>query len=238
MLSKAKSLTNQARDAIMEIVMESEFMTKLPSESELSAQLGISRNTVREAIKMLEHEGVIISRHGVGTFVINTGDGLKFNITNLNSTTDIITSQGYKPGSIPVLLDIRPASSNIAHKLRIASGDSLIYFERVRTADGQPVILVDDYLPYEQSIYEALSGDAPQSLFAVLARSGLTVSFSKCSLDSEISNQRQMTYLELDKPQAMLVLRQTHYSSTGEPVLYSDSYFLTDKLELNLIRRH
>ncbi len=42
---------------------------KLPSEFELSKQLGISRATLREAFRLLEEDGVVIRRHGVGTFV-------------------------------------------------------------------------------------------------------------------------------------------------------------------------
>ncbi len=71
---------------------------KLPSEFELAKQLGVSRATLREALRVLEEENIIIRRHGVGTFV-NARPLFTSGIEQLSSVTDMIRQAGRKPGT-------------------------------------------------------------------------------------------------------------------------------------------
>jgi GntR family transcriptional regulator len=61
----------QARQYLLSLVEDGTFQPgeQLPSEADLAVQLGISRPTLREALHNLEQEGLIVRRHGVGTFV-------------------------------------------------------------------------------------------------------------------------------------------------------------------------
>ncbi|QJC88697.1 Putative transcriptional regulator (GntR family) [Bacillus subtilis] len=72
---------------------------KLPSEFELSKKLGVSRATLREALRILEEEHVIIRRHGVGTFVHSKPLFLS-GIEQLNSVTKMIEQANLTPGTI------------------------------------------------------------------------------------------------------------------------------------------
>ncbi len=72
---------------------------KLPSEFELAKQLGVSRATLREALRVLEEENIIIRRHGVGTFV-NARPLFTSGIEQLSIVTDMIRQAGRKPGTI------------------------------------------------------------------------------------------------------------------------------------------
>lgn len=72
---------------------------KLPSEFDLAKQLGVSRATLREALRILEEDNVITRRHGVGTFV-NTKPVFTSGIEQLNSVTNMIIHAGMKPGTI------------------------------------------------------------------------------------------------------------------------------------------
>jgi GntR family transcriptional regulator len=127
-------------------------MTKLPSEQELAERIDVSRNTVREAIKALESEGYVIARHGIGTFVIRGKDNIRTNIANLDSSTKIIACHGYKPGTQSVSTAIIPAVGRPAREMKLTQKDQLFYLERVRTADGKPVVYVEDYLPYTEGM--------------------------------------------------------------------------------------
>ena len=72
---------------------------KLPSEFDLSKQLGVSRATLREALRILEEESVIVRRHGVGTFV-NAKPLFTSGIEQLSSVTNMIRQAGMDPGTI------------------------------------------------------------------------------------------------------------------------------------------
>ena len=234
------TLYSQAKAAILDIIhRQSDFMYKLPSEQELSKMLDVSRNTVREALKSMENEGILISRQGVGTFVIRDSRSIQHNIAILNSTTKIIASQGYEPGTRDVLHGRRALRDPEIVKKLGGQGEDLdiLYVERVRTADEKPVAFVEDYIPYVDGMLERFDPRNPLPLFDFLKSFDRTVSFSDCTIHSVLSDGKLKDRLTLSSPQALLLLRQTHYTAKGAPVLYSDSYFLSEKLEFSIIRK-
>lgn len=233
-----RTLSSQAKDAIIAIIDKgSDFMTKLPSEQELSLRLGVSRNTIREALKSLENEGVVAPRHGVGTFVIRDSKNIKSNIAELDSFTKIITSHGYKPGTMSLTYDKKNADEIISSKLHTEPLTDILYIDRVRTADGKPVIYVEDYIVYIEGMYEKYHNGKTESLFEFLSTYNIKVSFSSCNIYAVISDDNLQEKLSLSEPRALLYLQQVHYSSKGEAIMYSDSYFLSDKFDFNLIRK-
>lgn len=84
---------------------------KLPSEFELAKQLGVSRATLREALRVLEEENVIIRRHGVGTFV-SARPMFTSGIEQLSSVTEMIRQAGRKPGTIFLSSSIQKPTEN------------------------------------------------------------------------------------------------------------------------------
>lgn len=233
-----RSLSSQVKEAIVAMINESSFMSKLPSENKLAAQLGVSRNTVREALKILENQGLVILRHGIGTFVTsyNSSDSIRYNIAQLDSTTKILAEHGYAPGTKSVSYDIRKANERISKDLGGDSPMDVFYIERVRTADNLPIVFVEDYIPYQDGMMEKFEENGNASLFRFIDKF-TPVSFSSCSIHAVLSDERLMNKLCLKEPKALLLLQQMHYSAQGVPVFYSDSYFLTDRLEFNIIRR-
>lgn len=234
----AKPLSTKVKEALLEMINQSNFMDKLPSEMSLASQLGVSRNTVREALKVLENQGLVILRHGIGTFVTryNSSRNIRYNIARLDSTTKIIAEHGYKHGTKSVHFEVRTANDEISKKLGSDTPLKVLYIERVRTADQVPIVFVEDYIPYVEGMLEDFSKKKDSSLFNFLS-SYTSVSFSSCSIHAVLSSERHMEKLSLTEPKALLLLQQIHYSSNGTPAFYSDSYFITEKLEFNLIRR-
>ncbi len=234
----SQTLYSKAREAILEIInRDMEFMGKLPSEQELSEKLGVSRNTIREAIKSLENEGVLTSRHGVGTFVIRDIKSMKYNIASLESVTNIIKNQGFTPGTKSVRHEKRRAAAELAERLKLPSNEFVFYIERVRTANGLPVVFIEDFIPYCDGMQEVYAENENIPLFSFLRDFDLAVSFANCTIHAVISDERLNDKLSLREPTALLLLRQLQYTVKGSPALYSNSYFLTDMLEFNLLRK-
>ncbi|MCA0987304.1 GntR family transcriptional regulator [Guptibacillus algicola] len=234
-----RSLYLQARDMIFDLINDNlEPMDKIPSEQKLSKELGVSRNTIREAIRTLEQEGFLFSRQGVGTFVIGSKNSLKTNISTLESSTNIIKAHGYNPGTVNVHSSVQSVSPEMKKTLSLNEDEEKIfYIERVRTANNDPVVYVEDYVPYRLGMENEYQEIYYESLLDFLENFDLNVSFSVCSIKAVISDDKIASKLELKEQCALLLLKQTHYSNTGQPVLYSDSYYLSDNFEFNAIRK-
>lgn len=71
---QAKQIYEQVAETIREKILDGSFLpgSRLPSERDLAAQLGVSRPAVREAIGALQNEGLVATRHGSGTYVTQT----------------------------------------------------------------------------------------------------------------------------------------------------------------------
>jgi GntR family transcriptional regulator len=235
----SKSLSTQIKENISAKINEYDYMSQLPSEPKLASEFGVSRNTIREALKALENEGLIVSRHGIGTFVTrykNHGK-MRYNIATLESTTKIIENHGYIPGTKEVYFDIRTASEEISKKLGSKIPVEVLYIERVRTANDVPTVFVENYIPYEDGMLEDYTRNKYDSIFIFLEKYN-PISFASCSINSILSDEQLNKKLSLNQQIALLLLQQVHYSVKSKPVYYSNSYFITDKLEFNLIRRH
>lgn len=233
-----RSLSAQAKEVILKLIDERyRFMDQLPSEQELSSILGVSRNTIREALKALENEGIILSRHGVGTFVIRDPQSMKHNLSILDSTTDIIESHGYKAGTKCSEMRRTRVDGHTAKCLNITDGTQVLYIGRVRTADDIPLVFVEDFIPSAEGMLEAYELQEPKSLFSLLTQFGKTASFANCNISAVISDERVGEKLGLDKPTPLLLLKQTHFTAKGVPVLYSESYFLSEKFQFSILRK-
>lgn len=186
-----RSLYLQVRDKILELINEQIGpMEKIPSEQKLAEELKVSRNTIREAIKTLEQEGILYSRHGVGTFVIGSKESLKTNISTLESSTNIIISQGYQPGTKSVETKVIECPEEIRKKLSLLPGDEVFYIERVRTANEEPVVYVEDYIPYQLGMDRKYQEQYYESLLSFLELFDIEIAFSICSIKAMISNER------------------------------------------------
>ena len=70
---------------------------QLPSEPELARAFGVSRTTLRQGISILEQEGIITRKHGLGTFIASKGSSLRNNINSNFGVTDLIEASGWHP---------------------------------------------------------------------------------------------------------------------------------------------
>lgn len=119
---------------------------KLPSEFQLSKTLGVSRATLREALRILEEDGVVTRRHGVGTFV-NSKPLFTSGIEELDSVTGMILKSGMTPGSQYLSADLIDPTEKDKARFSPLEVTSLAKVERVRTADDEPVVYCTDKIP-------------------------------------------------------------------------------------------
>src|SRR5947209_552451 len=123
--------------------------TAIPSEPELVSRCHVSRATVRQALTELVNEGLLYRQHGKGTFVCEPR--VKQNVSELYSLTTELHRRGKRPGGMLIVSELVRGNEAIRQQLRLADDEQLVRLERLRTADGQPIALEIDYLPYPRS---------------------------------------------------------------------------------------
>ncbi|QKS71378.1 GntR family transcriptional regulator [Paenalkalicoccus suaedae] len=233
--SDSRPLYLQVIDKIKEDIENGHYETgqRLPSEFQLSKQLGVSRATLREALRMLEDESVVIRRHGVGTF-INTRPLFTSGIEELFSVTDMITRGKRTPGTNFLSSSIVPATEDDTRRFQDETGD-LLAIERVRTADGEPVVYCLDKIPHNM-LPDYVSHEN-QSIFTHLEKAGITISYAMTQIEPIGYHETISEILNCEPETALLVLKQMHYDDLERPVLYSINYFRADKFKFHVLRK-
>ncbi|UTR15039.1 GntR family transcriptional regulator [Salipaludibacillus sp. LMS25] len=234
--SDQRPLYLQVIDRIKQDIEDGAYETgeRLPSEFQLSKQLGVSRATLREALRMLEDESIIIRRHGVGTF-INSKPLFSSGIEELFSVTDMIKRGNKEPGTNFLSSSIEKPSEDDQRRFYDEQMDDLIVIERVRTADGEPVVYCLDKIP-KHHLPEYVSHEE-QSIFDQLEKSGAPIAYAMTQIEPLGYHERVSEILACDPETALLVLKQMHYNEQEEPVLYSLNYFRADKFKFHVLRK-
>ena len=121
-----------------------EFGAHFPGDEELTAHYGVSRHTVREAVRRLQAEGVIERGRGRGTFVREPM--IEQPLGTFYSLFRSVEAQGFVQRSVVRYLEER-RDEEAASVLGCAPEDPLVYLERLRLADGEPIVLDCSWLP-------------------------------------------------------------------------------------------
>lgn len=209
---------------------------KLPSEFDLAKSLGVSRATLREALRVLEEENVIVRRHGVGTFV-NTKPVFSSGIEQLTSISSMIRNAGMEPGTIYLSSLQVAASEEDIQRFQCTEDVDIISMERVRTANGEPLVYCVDKVP---KIYlpEDFLAREEGSIFNTLEESGdIRISHAVAYIDPVGYHEVASPTLNCEPETSLLVLKQLHYDEMDRVVLYSKNFFRADKFSFHVVRK-
>jgi GntR family transcriptional regulator len=238
--AERKTLTEIAEQELRQAIARGTFRpgTQLPTEAELCQMLGVSRTVVREALRVLEENGLVTRRHGVGTFVRDHPilKNLNFNF----GITEMIESAGLIAGTSYLAIQSETADQEKAEQLRVAPGTPLVTVERVRTADGRPVVYSLDTLP--QSVLQRAEFDPEvlltQSIYNILQTSlGQVIEYGIARLLPVTAPDFVTEKLVLPPGALALYIVQTDYSPDDEPLVYSREYHLPDAFDFMVWRR-
>ncbi|MFC2024189.1 GntR family transcriptional regulator [Chloroflexota bacterium] len=225
---------------IERLIRDGKFMPgqSLPSENELANILGVSRSSLREALRILEEEGTIVKRHGIGTFVTSRVPLARNPLEIDFGVTEIIESTGMNAGLAKIEVNREKASIPISGKLKVDNGSSVSVIKRVRTADDRPVVYSLDYIPeaalgkvnipltFSGSLYEFFEEKLDQKVDHGIAQVIPALASGEISRDLDIAHNSPI-----------LLVDQVDYSIRNVPILYSQEYWRSDVFAFTIFRR-
>jgi GntR family transcriptional regulator len=235
------SLTIQTQQYLLGLVDGGTYQPgeQLPSEKELAVQLGISRSTLREALLNLEQEGVVIRKHGVGTFVAPGYEHrLESGLERLESIMELAARQEQQTQVSDLEIETVRASADLADKLQVTADEELTSIRRVIIVDGKPVAYMADYVvrsilsPAEVS--EPFGGSV---LDLLREKHGPLIAQALANIVAINADRFLGRKLQVKPGQALLLLEETLYSEQGAPVEFSRNYFVPDFFQFHVVRR-
>lgn len=192
---------------------------RMPTELELCAQFAVSRNTVRQALDILDTMNLVSRQQGRGTFV--APHGLSHLIGELKSLTDVLRERGFVPGNqrIKLSVDFRPPIDAVEH----LASSRIWRVDRIRTTDGRPFCDMSSWLPDyvgRRLTVERLIADG--SLYRVLKEDlGILLSEATEVIRAEGATAEEASALSIRRGTPVIVMYRWVSDNRGRPVEYA-----------------
>ena len=241
-LRPTKSVGLQARDAVVEMILRQKMKVgdRLPSETELSQAFDISRPMLREALRLLEQEGLVRTEHGRGRF-LSAASALTVArpITAYESITVMLRELGYEPETkVLSLREGRADEDDIAAgALGCAPEAGVVFVERLRFQGTEPLVYSLEVVPRDCLPAKLVPEDFAGSLNDLLGRQQKQPRMSSASVTATDLPKGVARRIHSLKAHCWLLITESCLTDEGAPVVYARDYHRGDIFSFNFSRR-
>jgi GntR family transcriptional regulator len=238
LVTRSKSIVEQVNEILRERIHDATYKPgqRLPSESELAEQFGVSRATVRTVLAKLSVEGLILRRQGDGTYVNERIQDVNTHLGGLWDFTRLIETSGFSASIQALSVELTKATEKEALLLAIEPGEELLLLKRLFFADKTPVILARNLVPQKFLSAPIETIDGNLHIRHILREyCEQEIAFAVTEIRSAACDDAK-EYLHLDGKTHILNLRMAFYSKENHPLALGNSYFDDSKLRLRLVQ--
>jgi GntR family transcriptional regulator len=233
-----RPLYQQTADRLGELLAVSPPGTFLPSEPALANQFGVSRSTLREALRIFEARGLIVRRRGIGTYVAKPPKVIETGLEILSSIETLAAQIGVELEASSLEVDVHGANEEEAGQLGLPQGAPIIELSRVIIADNRPVAYFVDCLPREYlSPSEVEEGFSGSVLGLLLRRGHPALDRSQAEISAVPADASVADGLGVHAGDVLLYLEALLYAVGGGVVDHSRSYFLPNTFRFHVVRQ-
>ncbi|MEC7377092.1 MAG: GntR family transcriptional regulator [Pseudomonadota bacterium] len=208
----------QIRDRLRRDILDGTYQVheRLPSENEMMGVFGVSRITIRQALRDLHNEGLVFSAQGKGTFV--SKPKAVQNVQRLEGFGEAMAAQGYEASARVLSIQQLKAPKAVVAALDLQPGEDTIEVKRVRYLNRAPVCIENSYFPMDigrRMFGLDLSGD----IFPMLENLfGIPLGGADISLDAILADDEAQQYLNLKSGEAILRVERLTHNRDGRPI--------------------
>ena len=230
-MSATPKVTKQShtRQHVLDLIEQLGVGTAIPSERQLSAELGVSRLTLRAALDDLAREGYLVRRRGSGTYVQHPKISQELTIT---SFSDDMRRRGMIPGSRTLSMTTILAGARLGRSLNVSPSEQIVVVKRLRLADGESMAIETLHIP------EALvPGLTPKSLtgsFYDLLRDhyGVQIVEGIQAIEPTVTNEEESEVLGVPLHSPAFLFERTSRDDAGRTVEFVQSVYRGDRYRI------
>jgi GntR family transcriptional regulator len=221
---------SEARDRVLDIVEQLAVGEAIPSERQLSADLGVSRLTLRAALEDLAREGYLVRKRGAGTFVSEPKIAQELTMT---SFTDDMRRRGMQPSSRTLELRVSPAGARLGRMLHVSPSEPIVVATRLRLADGESMAIETIHVR-ERHVPSLSAGDLEEQSFYELLRDryGIVIVGGTQTIEPTVTDEEESTALGVPLHSPAFRFERITHSEAGETVEFVESIYRGDRYRL------
>jgi GntR family transcriptional regulator len=222
--------TSEARERVLDLIEQLAVGEAIPSERQLSADLGVSRLTVRAALDDLVRDGFLLRRRGAGTFVSEPKIAQELTMT---SFTEDMRRRGMEPGSRTLDLCVVPAGARLGRVLHVSPSEPIVVVKRLRLADRETMAI--ETLHVREALVPGLSApDLEQGSFYELLRDRyeIVIVGGTQTIEPTVTNEEESGALGVPLHSPAFLFERVTRSESGEIVEFVSSIYRGDRYRL------
>ena len=227
-MSRIPDASKTIRAQLLSAMKDGEFSEceRLPRESVLSEQLGISRTQLRDILASLEREGFITRRHGVGTIINRHVLDVPARMDIEMEFMDMIRESGYVPAVAFSHVSEGVASAQEASLLQIQEGTPVLRFTRLCTADGRPASYCEDVVEKSRIREGYTEEDLRQPIFNFLQDFADLYSYLDLTdLKPVVADETLAGIFQISVGSPLLNMSEVDFDIEGQRIFCSNEYF-------------
>ena len=221
---------NEARERVLDLIEQLSIGDAIPSERQLSADLRMSRLTVRAALDDLVRDGLLVRRRGSGTFV---GEPKIAQELTMTSFSEDMRRRGMVPGNRTLSLVVVQAGAHLGRLLMVSPSERVVVFKRLRLADRETMAI--ETLHVRQSLIPGLTAeDLEQHSFYELleGRYGVVMAGGTQTIEPTVTNEEESAALGVPLHSPAFLFERTTRTASGDVVEFVRSIYRGDRYRL------
>lgn len=211
---------------------------RLPSEPEMAKKFGVSRGTVRQALTILEREGVIFRRQGSGTYVNKYALRIRARAETAYEFTELLRLAGFEADTQLISFAQISLPKDISEQLDVEPETKALSVNKLFLADGQPAIFCIDIIPIDLIMVEYDQNVLIEPIFVFLKNiCGQSVDANLTEIIPEVVDGQLARYLDMIPGQPILRFDEIGQNPSAKPVLFSRIYFKDQFIRFSILRK-
>jgi GntR family transcriptional regulator len=209
--------------------------SRLPTEGELVRRSKLSRITVRKGIDILEGEGWIVRKQGLGTFVQNA---INQDLANVKTITEILLERCANP-RVKILKfgEVAP-SEQVRTLFRLKKNEKILQIERLFLDDMQPIARLLTFMPVALRKHANIlrHGGVPNKTTYTIweKKLGIRIAGATYTLRAGKSDRRDAKHLRLKEGHPVLILERITYGENGQPIDFALFHYHWERYEFSV----